>query len=85
MTYGQVARLAGSPKAARQVVRILHSMSDKHKLPWHRVINAKGAIAIQDEAGAEIQRMQLENEGVVVINRQVDLKKYQAEDFEVPL
>ena len=27
MTYGQIADLAGSPRGARQVVRILHSMS----------------------------------------------------------
>lgn len=27
MTYGQIAGLAGSPRGARQVVRILHSMS----------------------------------------------------------
>lgn len=26
MTYGQIAELAGSPRGARQVVRILHSM-----------------------------------------------------------
>ena len=41
MSYGQIAKVAGSPRGARQVVRILHSMSEKHKLPWHRVINAK--------------------------------------------
>ncbi|QHK04677.1 DNA base-flipping protein [Bacillus velezensis] len=33
MTYGQIADLAGSPRGARQVVRILHSMSKKHRLP----------------------------------------------------
>ncbi|WP_193750905.1 MGMT family protein [Bacillus coahuilensis] len=38
MTYGQVAYMAGSPKAARQVVRILHSMSEKYHLLWHRVV-----------------------------------------------
>ena len=48
-TYGQIAGLAGSPRAARQVVRALHSMSKKHRLPWHRVINAKGQIALQDD------------------------------------
>ncbi|MGB8461220.1 MAG: MGMT family protein, partial [Priestia megaterium] len=30
MTYGQIAHLAGSPRGARQVVRVLHSMSKKH-------------------------------------------------------
>jgi len=51
MTYGQIAAAAGSPRAARQVVRILHSMSDKYHLPWHRVVNAQGMIGIQDEEG----------------------------------
>jgi len=78
MTYGQVARSAGSPRAARQVVRVLHSMSRKHDLPWHRVVNAKGGIAIPKESAAEEQRIQLEDEGVE-INPQgfVLLEKYQ--------
>jgi methylated-DNA-protein-cysteine methyltransferase-like protein len=63
MTYGGVARAAGSPRAARQVVRILHSMSRKHKLPWHRVVNAKGRIALEDESGS-IQKLYLLGEGV---------------------
>ncbi|KAB7704820.1 DNA methyltransferase [Bacillus aerolatus] len=63
-TYGQVARMAGSPRAARQVVRILHSMSKKYKLPWHRVVNAKGEIAVPNDESRELQRMLLEAEGV---------------------
>ncbi len=78
MTYGQVASLAGNPRAARQVVRILHSMSRKHRLPWHRVINAKGNVAIKKEESYNEQIMNLEMEGVVVDqNGNVDLKKYQ--------
>ena len=49
MTYGQIASAAGSPRAARQVVRILHSMSEKYHLPWHRVINSKGEIGFNDD------------------------------------
>jgi methylated-DNA-protein-cysteine methyltransferase related protein len=64
MTYGQIATKAGSPRAARQVVRILHSMSEKHQLPWHRVMNAKGEIGIQDEELFINQKMLLENEGI---------------------
>lgn len=52
MTYGGIARAAGSPRAARQVVRILHSMSRKYKLPWHRVINAKGMISLTEDESA---------------------------------
>lgn len=78
MTYGQIAGLAGSPRAARQVVRILHSMSKKHRLPWHRVINAKGQIALQDDQSYHDQLLSLEAEGVEVgLNGVINLKKYQ--------
>ena len=32
-TYGTIALMAGHPNGARQVTRIIHSMSRKHKLP----------------------------------------------------
>jgi methylated-DNA-protein-cysteine methyltransferase related protein len=64
MTYGQVASEAGSPRAARQVVRILHSMSNKYNLPWHRVINSKGEIGFKDEEMFYTQKTLLESEGV---------------------
>lgn len=78
MTYGQIAGMAGSPRAARQVVRILHSMSRNYKLPWHRVINSKGEIAIKNEELYHEQIAVLESEGVEVSRKgTVDLKKYQ--------
>lgn len=78
VTYGQVARMAGSPRAARQVVRILHTMSEKHGLPWHRVVNAKGEIAVPDEDSREIQRMLLESENVVFLrDGRVDLSVFE--------
>jgi methylated-DNA-protein-cysteine methyltransferase related protein len=78
MTYGQIASLAGSPRAARQVVRILHSMSKKHRLPWHRVINSKGEIGIQDDESLQEQIFSLESEGVEIQNnKRIDLQKYQ--------
>lgn len=78
MTYGQIAALAGSPRGARQVVRVLHSMSKKYKLPWHRVINAKGEIGFTDEEMFNVQRLSLENEGVEFINEyRIDLGRYQ--------
>ena len=61
MTYGQVARLAGNPRAARQVARILHSLSRTEQLPWHRVLNAKGEISLEGEE----QQLALEAEGVI--------------------
>lgn len=78
MTYGQIAKEAGSPRAARQVVRVLHSLSDKYKLPWHRVVNSKGQIGIRDYEGHVLQKMMLINEGVnVTEDGNIDLNKYQ--------
>ena len=80
MTYGQIAKIAGSPRGARQVVRVLHSMSAKYNLPWHRVINAKGEIVIADEESAYSQKAMLEAEGVhFSANGRVDLKKLRYE------
>ncbi|MBP1994097.1 MGMT family protein [Paenibacillus eucommiae] len=80
MTYGQIAASAGSPRGARQVVRILHSMSQKHQLPWHRVVNAKGEIAIQDEESSFLQKLLLENEGIELsADGRVDLSIYRHE------
>lgn len=66
MSYGQVARLAGNTRGARQVVRILHSMSEKYNLPWHRIINSKGKISIPDKRYAAIQIDLLISEGIKV-------------------
>ncbi|WP_223066065.1 MGMT family protein [Paenibacillus caui] len=77
MTYGQIAALAGSPRGARQVVRILHSSSRKYNLPWHRVVNAKGEIAILDDESRFLQKLYLEQEGVELgLNGRVDLDVY---------
>lgn len=74
MTYGQVAQIAGNKRAARQVAWILSSMSQKYKLPWQRVINAKGEIS---HTGSE-QRELLELEDIQFgLKNKVDLSKYQ--------
>ncbi|GGF93717.1 MGMT family protein [Paenibacillus abyssi] len=77
MTYGQIAQQAGSPRGARQVVRILHALSGIHNLPWHRVVNAKGEIAIKDEEARMMQILYLDSEGVE-LNREgrIDLDRY---------
>ncbi|MFC7366471.1 MULTISPECIES: MGMT family protein [Bhargavaea] len=76
-SYGQIARLAGNARAARQVTRILHSMSRKHGIPWHRIVNAKGEIVISDGETAFEQEERLRDEGVPVIGgKRVDMERY---------
>lgn len=43
MTYGQIAAICGHPYAARAVGQIAHF--GPSKLPWHRVVSKKGALA----------------------------------------
>jgi methylated-DNA-protein-cysteine methyltransferase-like protein len=75
MTYGQIAAYADNPRGARQVSRILHSMSEKYHLPWWRVINSKGSISLTGEFGY-IQIQHLLQEGIEVIDKKIDLKKH---------
>ena len=76
-TYGQIAAMAGDPRGARQVSWILHSSSDKEKLPWHRVINKQGKISLPPDSGYEIQREKLEKEGIVFsLRNSIDLKRF---------
>ena len=76
-TYGNIARYAGNPRAARQVAYILHASSEKENLPWHRVVNSKGGISLKPRRGYELQKQMLEKEGVVFDKENhIDLEKY---------
>ncbi len=64
-TYGQIAELAGLAGHARQVGYALHALPSATALPWHRVINASGAVSRRAIPGGELtQRQLLEEEGV---------------------
>ena len=76
-TYGQVAELAGLPRAARLVGRILSKLPCETQLPWHRVINASGKISMRKESsGFDRQKKRLQGEGVVVKDDRISLKQY---------
>ncbi|MDR1839573.1 MAG: MGMT family protein [Treponema sp.] len=64
-SYRDIAARAGLPNGARQTVRVLHSMSEKFSLPWHRIIRSDGRIALEGE-GRELQITLLRGEGVKV-------------------
>ncbi|GAA4498408.1 MGMT family protein [Pseudaeromonas paramecii] len=75
-TYGQVARLAGSPRAARQVGGLLCRLPEGSRLPWHRVINRFGLCSLQ---GEDLQRQLalLQAEGVpAAADCPLDLARY---------
>ncbi|MCG8477955.1 MAG: MGMT family protein [Spirochaetales bacterium] len=92
-TYGQIAALAGNPRAARAVVWVLRrgpgnrveAPADGHDdierrpspLPWHRVINSQGKIALPRGDGFELQRALLLDEGVsVTAAGRIDLERW---------
>ncbi|HEY8805425.1 MAG TPA: MGMT family protein [Clostridium sp.] len=78
MTYGQIATLAGNRRGARQVARVLHTLSKKCNLPWHRVINSKGEISIKDYESFNLQKLFLESEGIKFTNNKtINLNEYQ--------
>lgn len=60
VSYGQIARMLGSPRAARQVGQAMRACPGP--LPWHRVVRADGSIA----AGGwpETRRAMLEAEDI---------------------
>lgn len=64
-TYGQVAELAGAPRAARQVGYALAATPAGVDIPWHRVVNARGEISRRADPDDMLrQRVLLEAEGV---------------------
>ncbi len=78
-SYGQVAAVCGSPRAARQVGQILMRLEWDSTVPWWRVINNEGRISIKGNAYATkaLQKQLLEKERIVVSNDlKIDIAKY---------
>ena len=76
VTYGQLALMAGRPRAAREVGWIAHS--GLHGLPWQRVVNRSGGLASGYRDGRRGHKRDLERDGVRVREDfTVDLRHYQ--------
>ena len=63
-SYGQCAALAGAPKNARQVGKLLADGLACGLAPWQRVINSAGSISLPAQYGGNTQRALLKSEGV---------------------
>lgn len=64
-SYGGVAKLAGIPNGARQTAWSLRYLPRDTKIPWFRVINSAGRIAMPaGSRGYREQRRRLKAEGV---------------------
>jgi methylated-DNA-[protein]-cysteine S-methyltransferase len=64
MTYGAVAKLAGSPGAGRAVGTIMAHNYDP-KVPCHRVIRSDGKIGAYNRGGEKAKRALLIKEGAI--------------------
>jgi len=63
ISYGQIARMLGKPRAAREVGWAMR-VCPEH-LPWQRVVRADGTIA--GGGYSEIRRQMLKDEGIIFL------------------
>lgn len=77
-SYGQIAALAGLPRHARLVGRVLSRMDESSQIPWHRVINSQGQISLSrlDDLGYNEQQARLLSEGILFKNGKVSFKEF---------
>jgi O-6-methylguanine DNA methyltransferase len=75
-TYGQIAALAGSPKAARAVGNAMKTNPNAPIVPCHRVVASNGKLTGYSGGGGVNQKKEmLIKEGVTFKGDKVDLKK----------
>jgi methylated-DNA-protein-cysteine methyltransferase-like protein len=71
-SYGAIARYLGSPQSARMVGWAMNAAHNKPEIPAHRVVNRKGLLTGKHHfKGTNLMQQLLENEGVVVIDNQI--------------
>lgn len=75
-TYGTLARLIDLPGRSRWVGYLLRTLPHDTSLPWHRVVNASGHIAIRSGEGPSIQKTRLLCEGLSFQNGHINLRQY---------
>ncbi|MCI5108175.1 MAG: MGMT family protein [Pseudomonadales bacterium] len=76
-SYGQVASLADLPGYARYVGYVMKKLPAGSSLPWHRVVNSRGAISFKPGSRQyQAQKSRLEAEGVVFIKGRFSMTRY---------
>jgi O-6-methylguanine DNA methyltransferase len=77
-TYGQVAALAGRPKASRAVGMVMSHNKDTKAVPCHRVVGSTGALTgYAYGSGTTTKKQMLQKEGVQFKGDRIDLKASQ--------
>jgi len=71
-SYGAIAKCIGSPQSARMVGWAMNASHNRSDVPAHRVVNRKGLLTGKHHfEGTNLMQQLLENEGVVVIENQI--------------
>jgi methylated-DNA-protein-cysteine methyltransferase related protein len=77
-SYGDIAALVGTPRAARGVGAALQSLETGTDVPWWRIVNRSGRLTIPADHGLRaLQRTLLERERVrFTAAGEVDLERH---------
>lgn len=71
-SYGAIAKCNGSPQSARMVGWAMNASHNQEDVPAHRVVNRKGLLTGKHHfEGTNLMQQLLENEGIVVIENQI--------------
>lgn len=71
-SYGAIAKYLSSPKSARMVGWAMNASHNKPDVPAHRVVNRKGLLSGKHHfEGTNLMQQLLENEGLEVIDNQI--------------
>ncbi|MBI3385462.1 MGMT family protein [Candidatus Gottesmanbacteria bacterium] len=75
-TYGQIARLSGSPKASRAIGLFMKTNPFAPRVPCHRVVAADGSLTgYSGGDGIPTKKAMLVDEGVFFKKEKVDLSR----------
>lgn len=75
-SYGAIARYLGAAGSARMVGWAMNASHGMDEVPAHRVVNRKGLLTGKHHfQGTNLMQQLLENEGIKVVNNQI-------QDFE---
>ena len=76
-SYGAIGKYLGAVKSARMVGWAMNKSHNLEDVPAHRVVNRKGLLTGKHHFdGTNLMQQLLENEGIVVIDNQIqDLEK----------
>ena len=71
-SYGAIAKAIGATRSARMVGYAMNASHNLEDVPAHRVVNRKGLLTGKHHfPGSNLMQELLENEGVVIIENQI--------------